>query len=253
MAAVVILLAWMVIPFGPFFSRILVGRDLSIGILFFIAMSSLIVMAVLLGGWASNNKYSLLGGLRAASQMISYEIPLTLAVLTPAMMAGTLSTVGIVHAQAGGFLGAGRWFLFGGGRGIGALVSGLVSFLIFVTAATAEVKRVPFDLPEAESELVAGYFSEYAGIRFGLFQLAEYGGAFAMAALAAVLYLGGWHGPALPGIVWFAVKLFVLVVFLMWVRWTYPRLRLDQLLSLSWKGLVPLGLLNVLVTGWTLL
>ncbi len=252
LAAVAGLLAWIIIPFGPLFGRIIVVRDINIGLLFFIAMASLIVIAILLGGWSSNNKYALLGGFRSASQMISYEIPLALAVLVPVMLAGTLSTVGIVEAQRGGWLGIGNWFIFGlpGNRWL--LIPGVLAFLVFLTAATAEVNRVPFDLPEAESELVAGYFSEYTGMRFALFQLGEYAEAFAMAALTTVLFLGGWHGPLLPGVVWFFIKLFALVFVLMWVRWTYPRLRLDQLLHLSWKGLVPLGFLLVLVTGWLL-
>jgi NADH-quinone oxidoreductase subunit H len=252
MAVVAALLGWIIIPFGPAFGRVLVVRDINIGLLFFIAMASLIVIATLLGGWASNNKYALLGGFRSASQMISYEIPLALAVMVPIMMAGTLSTVGIVEAQRGGSLGIGNWFIFGlpGNRWL--LVPALLAFLVFVTAASAEVNRVPFDLPEAESELVAGYFSEYTGMRFALFQLGEYAEAFAMAALTSVLFLGGWHGPVLPGVAWFFIKMFALVFFLIWMRWTYPRLRLDQLLNLSWKGLVPIGFALVLVTGWLL-
>ena len=252
MAVVAALLAWIIIPFGPAFGRVLVVRDINIGLLFFIGMASLIVIAILLGGWSSNNKYALLGGFRSASQMISYEIPLALAVMVPIMMAGTMSTVGIVEAQRGGWLGIGNWYIFGlpGNRGL--LVPGFLAFVVFLTAATAEVNRVPFDLPEADSELVAGYFSEYTGMRFALFQLGEYAEAFAMAALTSVLFLGGWHGPWLPGIVWFFIKMFALVFFLIWVRWTYPRLRLDQLLNLSWKGLVPLGFVLVLVTGWLL-
>jgi len=252
MAVVAGLLAWVIIPFGPAFGRIVVARDINIGLLFFIAMGSLIVIAVLLGGWSSNNKYSLLGGFRSASQMISYEIPLALAVMVPIMMAGTLSTVGIVGIQQGGFLGVGNWLIFGGPFPWWMTIVTVPAFVMFLTAAMAEVNRVPFDLPEAESELVAGYFSEYTGMRFALFQLGEYAESFAMAGLAAVLFLGGWHGPGLPGIVWFVLKLFALVFVLMWVRWTYPRLRLDQLLNLSWKGLVPLGFVLVLVTGWLL-
>lgn len=252
MVAVAALLAWMIIPFGPAFGRVLVVRDINIGLLFFIAMASLIVIGILLGGWASNNKYALLGGFRAASQMISYEIPLALAMMVPIMLAGTLSTVGIVEAQAGGTLNMGNWFIFGGRFQWRGVIPSVIAFAVFLAAATAETNRVPFDLPEAESELVAGFFTEYTGMRFALFQLGEYAEAFAMAALASVLFLGGWHGPVLPGVVWFFIKMFALVFFLMWVRWTYPRLRFDQLLSLSWKGLVPLGFLLVLLTGWLL-
>lgn len=295
--AVAGLLDWVVIPFGQVGDRVLIVRDINIGVVYFTAMASLTVVGILAAGWSSNNKYALLGGLRAASQMISYEIPLALGVLWAAMIAGTLSTVGIVEAQRGG------WFLFK------VPPFGLVAALMFLAAATAEVNRVPFDLPEAESELVAGYFAEYTGMRFALFQLGEYAEMYAMAAIAAVLFLGGWlepnlppwlwallgagglavaawirfsalrtallvrpimalaalgavlsalmvagqvmgRSPVLPPMVWFFAKLFALVFFLMWIRWTYPRLRLDQLLNLSWKVLLPVGLLNILITGF---
>jgi NADH-quinone oxidoreductase subunit H len=297
MVAVAGLLDWVVIPFGRIGERILVVRDLNIGVLYFAAMASLTVLGILAGGWASNNKYALLGGLRSASQMVSYEIPLALGILWVAMIAGTLSTVGIVEAQRG------LWFMFS------VPPFGFLAAVIFLTAATAEVNRVPFDLPEAESELVAGYFAEYTGMRFALFQLGEYAEAFAMAALAAIMFLGGWlepnlpawlwmtlgiaallvavlllltgaarnilirpvliltalgvllcvimffgvqagRSPVLPTPVWFLMKMFALVFFLIWMRWTYPRLRLDQLLNLSWKVLLPAGLLNLLVTGF---
>jgi len=232
MVAVAGLMDWLVIPFGPG----LIVRDLNIGVLFFAAMASLTVVGILAGGFASNNKYALLGGLRSASQMVSYELPLATALIAVAMEAGTLSTVGIVRAQDG-LLGA---FVF----------RQFPAFVIFMIAATAEVNRVPFDLPEAESELVAGYFSEYTGMRFALFQLGEYAEMFAMAALATTLFLGGWQGPVLPPIVWFFVKMYAVVFFLMWMRWTYPRFRLDQLLNLSWKLLLPAGLIWILITGY---
>src|SRR3990170_141076 len=297
--AVAALLDWVVIPFGTGFGRVLVVRDINIGVLYFAAMASITVIGILAAGWASNNKYALLGGLRSASQMISYEIPLALGILWVAMIAGTLSTVGIVEAQRGG------WFLFK------VPPLGLLSAVLFLAAATAEVNRVPFDLPEAESELVAGYFAEYTGMRFALFQLGEYGEMFGMAALASVLFLGGWlepnlpvwvwaalgvaalataayvrfsalrtvyllrpitalavlgavlcgvmilgaavgRSPVLPSLIWFLAKMFALVFFLMWMRWTYPRLRLDQLLNLSWKVLLPAGLVNLLLTGFLL-
>ena len=297
--AVAGLLDWVVIPFGTAFGRVLVVRDINIGIVYFSAMASLTVIGILAAGWSSNNKYALLGGLRSASQMISYEIPLALALLWVAMLAGTLSTVGIIEAQRGG------WFLFK------VPPFGLIAALVFLTAATAEVNRMPFDLPEAESELVAGYFAEYTGMRFALFQLGEYAEMFAMAAVASILFLGGWLEPSmpqwvwaalglgalalaafirfsalrevllvrpilalaalaavlcglmvvgiglgrtqvLPSMLWFFVKMFGLVFFLMWMRWTYPRLRLDQLLGLSWKVLLPVGLLNLLITGFLL-
>lgn len=297
--AVAGLLDWVVIPFGTAFGRVLVVRDINIGIVYFSAMASLTVIGILAAGWSSNNKYALLGGLRSASQMISYEIPLALALLWAAMLAGTLSTVGIIEAQRGG------WFLFK------VPPFGLIAALVFLIAATAEVNRMPFDLPEAESELVAGYFAEYTGMRFALFQLGEYAEMFAMAAVASILFLGGWleptmpqwvwallglgalalaafirfsalrqvllvrpilalavlgavlcglmvvgiglgRTPVLPSMLWFFAKMFGLVFFLMWMRWTYPRLRLDQLLGLSWKVLLPVGLLNLLITGFLL-
>ncbi len=311
--AVAGLLDWVVIPFGTLGSRVLVVRDLNIGVLYFAGMASLTVVGILAGGWSSNNKYALLGGLRSAAQLVSYEIPLALGILWTAMVAGTLSTVGIVDAQAQ----QGGWFIFKiplpGPPWVGVLGAplGLLAALTFLTAATAEVNRVPFDLPEAESELVAGYFSEYTGMRFALFQLGEYAEAFAMAALATIMFFGGWREPQLPawlwlasaivalataavlllarvardllvrpililavltaglgvimyfGVhahlpqvlpspVWFFAKLFGLVFFLMWMRWTYPRLRLDQLLGLSWKVLLPVGLINLLVTAFLL-
>ena len=297
--AVAALLDWVVIPFGTLGSRVLIVRDINIGVLYFSAMASITVLGIITAGWSSNNKYALLGGLRSASQLISYELPLALGILWAAMVAGTLSTVGIVEAQ----IQQGGWFLFTLPPPVGRLGApfGILAAVTFLVAATAEVNRVPFDLPEAESELVAGYFVEYTGMRFALFQLGEYGEMFGMAALAVIMFLGGWAEPHLapylwvavalgavvlaavilltarhsliirpvlilaaltaavsllmsvgihlPSIVWFLLKLFSLVFFLMWVRWTYPRLRLDQLLNLSWKVLLPLGLLNLLATG----
>src|SRR5436309_1830909 len=183
-------LDWVVIPFGKLGDRVLVVRDINIGVLYFAAMSSVIVIGIIAGGWSSNNKYALLGGLRSASQMISYEIPLALGILWAAMVAGTLSTVGIVDAQVR----QGSWFMFKLPSPIGwfGLPFGLLASLTFLTAATAEVNRVPFDLPEAESELVAGYFAEYTGMRFALFQLGEYGEMFGMAAVATIMFCGGW-------------------------------------------------------------
>ncbi len=295
--AVAGLLDWVVIPFGRSGGRVLVVRDINIGVLYFAAMASLTVIGILSAGWSSNNKYALLGGLRSASQMISYEIPLALGILWAAMIAGTLSTVSLVEAQRG------VWFLFK------VPPFGLLAAVLFLTAATAEVNRVPFDLPEAESELVAGYFAEYTGMRFALFQLGEYAEMFAMAAMTAILFLGGWlepnlpgwlwlvlalgavilavavlvtsaratllvrpilvlviggavlsvimflgvqsgRSPVLPSLVWFFMKMFALVFLLMWTRWTFPRLRLDQLLNLSWKVLLPVGLINLLITGF---
>jgi len=228
------LLDYVVLPFGTTRWGPLIFRDLNIGVLYFAATSSLIVVGILMAGWGSNNKYALLGGLRSAAQMVSYEIPIGLVLVTISMLAGSLSTVTIVHAQSR------LWFI----------VSQPVSFVIFFIAATAEVNRAPFDLVEAESELVAGYFSEYTGMRFALFQLGEYGEMFAMAALAVTLFFGGWQGPGLPSVVWFLIKLYALVFVFMWVRWTYPRFRIDQLLRFSWKVLIPVALLNLVVTAY---
>jgi len=239
MVAVAALLSYVVLPWGPG----VIVRDLNVGLLYFAAVSSVGVIGILIGGWASNNKYSLYGGLRSAAQMISYEIPLGLALLTVAVLTGTLSTAKIVEAQPYPLL----YYPFI-----------LVNAFIFITAATAETNRVPFDLPEAESELVAGYFSEYTPMRFAVFQLGEYGALFANSALFVTMFLGGWRGPFdLPligavgsGIIWFLLKSYAIVFFLMWVRWTYPRLRIDQLLNVSWKVLVPLGLVNLLVVSF---
>lgn len=228
------LLDYVVIPFGTTRWGPLIFRDLNIGVLYFAATSSLIVVGILMAGWGSNNKYALLGGLRSAAQMVSYEIPIALVLITIAMLAGSLSTVTIVTAQNH------LWFI----------LSQPVSFVIFLIAAVAEVNRGPFDLVEAESELVAGYFSEYSGMRFALFQLGEYGEMFAMAALAVTLFLGGWHGPVLPSLVWFLIKLYALVFVFMWVRWTLPRFRIDQLLNFSWKVLIPVAMLNLVVTAF---
>jgi NADH-quinone oxidoreductase subunit H len=227
------LLDYVVIPFGTTRWGPLIFRDLNIGVLYFAATSSLVVVGILMAGWGSNNKYALLGGLRSAAQMVSYEIPMGLALITVAMLAGSLSTVAIVKAQH-------LWFI----------VTQPVAFLIFLIAATAEVNRVPFDLVEAESELVAGYFSEYSGMRFALFQLGEYGEMFAMAAMAVTLFLGGWQGPFLPPVLWFVIKLYALIFVFMWVRWTYPRFRIDQLLTFSWKVLIPVALANLMVTAY---
>ena len=231
------LLDYVVIPFGTAGGQPVIFRDLNVGVLYFAATSSLVVVGILMAGWGSNNKYALLGGLRSAAQMVSYEIPIGLALITVAMQAGSLSTLAIVNAQTG----PGRlWYV----------LTQPISFLIFLIAATAEVNRVPFDLVEAESELVAGYFSEYTGMRFALFQLGEYGEMFAMAAMAVTLFLGGWHGPALPSGLWFVIKLYAVIFAFMWVRWTYPRFRIDQLLGFSWKFLIPLALVNLVVTAF---
>ncbi|MDQ7844326.1 MAG: NADH-quinone oxidoreductase subunit NuoH [Armatimonadota bacterium] len=232
------LLVYAVIPFGPEVS--LFGRrvalylaDVNVGILLVLAASSIGVYGIILGGWSSNNKYSLLGSLRSSAQLISYELALGLAVIAVVLTAGTLSLVEIVEAQRR------LWFV----------VLQPVAFLLFLTAAVAETNRAPFDLPEAEQELVAGYQTEYGGFRFAMFYAGEYLGIVTMSALTTTLFLGGWQGPLLPGAVWFFLKTFVFIFFFIWLRATLPRVRHDQLMAFGWKVLVPLGLLNIVVTS----
>jgi NADH-quinone oxidoreductase subunit H len=222
-----------VVPFAPG----VVISDLNVGILVFLAMSSMSVYTIVLAGWASNNKYSLMGGLRSSAQMISYELSLGLAVVAVALAAGSLSTVRIVEAQGG------LWYA----------VRQPFAFLIFVVAMLAETNRAPFDLPEAEAELVAGYHVEYSSMKFALFFMAEYANMMAISAICATLFLGGWHGPFLPqplgGLVWFTLKVGLLLFFFLWVRWTFPRLRYDQLMGFGWKVLLPAALANVMLTA----
>jgi len=239
-------LVFVVIPAGPR----LVVRDLDVGVFYALAVSSLSVIGVLMAGWASSNKYSLMGALRAAAQLIAYELPLVLAVVGVVVQAGTMSLQGIVLAQQNGEI-------FGwSGIGFPFILTQVVGFGLFMVAAQAELTQPPFDMPVAESELVAGYMVEYTGFRFLFFFIGEFGTAFAFAALAATLFLGGWsvpwvHGSAadvLGPIVLLAKVMFV--AFLMfWARFTYPRLREDQLQSLAWKWLIPIALINILVTG----
>lgn len=227
------LLIYAVIPFGPG----LIIADLNIGVLYFGALASVGAIGIMMAGWGSNNKFALLGSMRATAQFISYEIPLVFSIIGVAMLAGSLSTVDIVEFQ-GPWLGL-KWNLFLQPLG----------FVVFFLAATAEVNRTPFDLMEAESEIVAGYHVEYSGIRFALFFLAEYLKSFAMAALAVTLFLGGWQGPLLPPWLWFLLKTYALFFLFYWFRGTLPRVRLDQLMEFSWKVLLPLSILNVLLTG----
>jgi len=236
------LLIFAVVPFGQGWTignhRIpMVVADLNVGLLYVLALSSIGVYGVALGGWASNSKYALLGGIRGAAQMISYELSLGLALVPVVMLAGSFSMVKIVAAQS-------RYpFL---------LVQPLAFFIFFVSAV-AETKRIPFDLPEAENELVAGYHTEYSGMRFGLFFLGEYVTMVVLGSLVAVFFLGGWRGPLLPPLVWFFLKVLAVVFFMIWMRGTLPRLRYDQLMHLGWKLLVPLALLNIVVTGGIML
>jgi NADH-quinone oxidoreductase subunit H len=227
------LLVYVVVPFGPG----MIISDLNIGILYAIALSSFTAVGMLMAGWGSNNKYALLGAMRAAAQVVSYEIPLVFSIIGVAMITGSLSTVSIVNGQAAW---AGwRWNIFLQPLG----------FLIFFISATAELNRTPFDLMEAESEIIAGYHIEYSGVRFALFFLAEYLNAFAVAALGATLFFGGWLGPILPPYVWFIVKTYALFFIFYWFRGTLPRVRIDQLMGLAWKFLLPAALVNVLITG----
>jgi NADH-quinone oxidoreductase subunit H len=227
------LLIYTVIPFGPK----MVIADLNIGVLFFVAVGSVTVVGVLMAGWGSNNKFALLGAMRAAAQVISYEIPLVFAILGVVMVTGSLSTVQIVNFQSP-WLGL-KW----------NIILQPVGFVIFMIAAAAEVNRTPFDLMEAESEIVAGYHTEYSGIRFALFFLAEYLESFGLAALAVTLFLGGWNGPILPAWLWFVLKTYAVFFLFFWTRGTLPRVRVDQLMSFSWKVLLPLALANMVVTG----
>jgi NADH-quinone oxidoreductase subunit H len=217
--------------------------DLNVGLLYYVALSSISTIAIVLGGWASNNKYALLGGMRSAAQMISYEVPLVISLVGVVMMTGSLNLGKIVDAQTGS-----GWFWDWN------FLPQIIGFVVFVIAAVAELNRTPFDLPEAESELVAGYHVEYSGFRFAFFMLSEYVYVFALSSLITILFLGGWHAPApfldfVPGILWFMLKFAFIVFFLFWIRATFPRVRVDQLMGFGWKVLLPLALLNVFVTA----
>jgi len=229
-----VILPLLVIPF----SEKLQARDLNLGLLFIVSMTSINVMALLVGGWGSNNKYSMFGAMRAVAQSIAYEIPILLSMLAVILMANTFSLKEIVGAQQK------IWFI---------LLQPL-AFIIYIISGVAETNRAPFDLPEAESELTAGFHTEYSGMGFSLFFLGEYTNMFTVASVATVLFLGGWHGPPLPygeylGIVWFFLKVYFLLFFMIMIRWTYPRVRFDQLLNFAWKYLVPFSLANILITA----
>jgi NADH:ubiquinone oxidoreductase subunit 1 (chain H) len=206
--------------------------DMNVALLFVLALSSLSVYSIMLGGWASNNKYSLLGALRVAAQMISYELPMGLSLVAVALLAGSFSLVDIVTAQR-----------------VPYVLLQPLGFLIFLIAAVAEVNRLPFDLPEAENELTAGYNTEYGGIKFGFFYLGEYMGVLLIAALVVILFLGGWRGPWLPGTAWFTLKVLALIFVFFWLRTSLPRFRYDQLMAFGWLVLLPASLLNLLVTA----
>lgn len=215
--------------------------DINVGLLYALALSGISTVGIILAGWASNNKYALIGGMRSAAQMISYEIPLIISVVGVIMMTGSLNMRVIVEGQAGYFW---NW----------NFLPQIIGFIVFVIAAVSELNRVPFDLPEAESELVAGYHVEYSGFRFAFFMLAEYVYVFVFSAIIAIVFLGGWHAPFpqldfIPGILWFFLKVCCVIFFLFWLRATLPRVRLDQLMGLGWKVLLPLALLNIFVTA----
>jgi len=227
------LLSFAIIPFTQSVEIV----DLNVGLLFFLAMSSLGVYSVALAGWASNSKYSLLGGLRAAAQMLSYEVFMGLALMGVVMLAGTFNLKKIVEAQKD------MWFC----------VPQFFGMVVFFIAGIAETRRLPFDLPEAESELVAGFHSEYSGMKFGMFFIGEYLGITLISAIVVTLFFGGWMGPLLPAIFWFAFKTFLLICVFILLRASLPRLRYDQLMSFGWKAMLPLSLLNLMVTGAILL
>jgi len=229
------LMVFLVVPFG----ERMTAANLNIGLLYFIAVSSITTLPIFMGSWASRNKYSLLGGMRTAAQMISYEIPMTLAVVPVIMMSQSLSTNAIVMTQEGAF--DMNWYIF--------TPWGFVGFLVYFLCAVAECNRPPFDLPEAESELVAGFHTEYSGMKFALFYMAEYMNAFTLCGIATTLFLGGWQGPFFPSWLWFFSKTFALICIMIWFRGTLPRFRVDQLMRFAWKFLLPLTLINILVAA----
>ena len=237
-----VFLALAVVPMG----RNMAALDMDGGVLFFFAVGAATELSVFMAGWSSRNKYSLLGAMRAIAQMISYEVPLILSAVTVIMMAGSLSTVKIVEAQAGYWGVLPQWYVL--------TPWGLAGFILFMIAGTAESNRSPFDLPEGESEIIAGYYTEYSGFKFALFFLGEYLGMFAISGLGITLYLGGWHAPLvflgwIPSYVWFFGKLLGLIAVFIWVRGTLPRLRLDQLMGFAWKFMLPMTLANMLAAG----
>jgi NADH-quinone oxidoreductase subunit H len=233
--------AFAVIPWGAD----LVVSDLNIGLLYVVAISSLNSIGLLMAGWASDNKYSLYGGMRSAAQMVSYEIPTVLALLVIVVQVGSMNLQDIIAAQAGGLF---NWFIF---RMYGL---NLAAFIVLFICGLAETNRTPFDIPEAESELVAGFHTEYSGMRFAFFFLAEYGAMFLVSGVGAILFLGGWHGALpqslLPGSLLFLFKALFLVFVQMWLRWTLPRLRVDQLMTLCWKYLIPISFVLLGLAGF---
>jgi len=227
-------LAYICIPFG----KDLIVADLNIGILYIMAVTTFTVIALLMAGWGSNNKYALFGGMRSAAQAISYEVPMVASILTVIIYAGSLSMVDIVQSQNSFF----GWFIC-------RMPFGPIAFVTYIIAATAEANRAPFDIPEAEQELVAGFNIEYSGMKFAMFFLAEFINLFTVSAIAVTLFLGGWEGPWLPSWLWFLLKTLGIVFLLMMFRWTYPRLRVDQLMEFAWKFLVPVTFANLILAA----
>jgi NADH-quinone oxidoreductase subunit H len=250
---IVIIASFMAIAAIPF-AKGLHAIDMNIGVLYVIAVSAMGVIGVLLAGWSSNNKYSLIGAMRSGAQIVSYELSVGLALITIVIMAGSMQLSVIVEAQRDG------WFLFKGH------IPAFIAFIIFLISSTAETNRGPFDLAEAESELTAGYHTEYSGIKFAFFFLAEYINMFIVASIAATVFLGGWmpfhvgHWEGfnhimdfIPPFIWYIGKTFVVIFIMMWFKWTFPRLRIDQLLTLEWKYLLPINLVNVLIMAFIVL
>ncbi|MCX8010287.1 MAG: NADH-quinone oxidoreductase subunit NuoH [Ignavibacteria bacterium] len=252
--------AYAAIPFSSFY----IGSDINLGVFFIVAITSLTVIGILMGGWASDNKYSLFGAMRSAAQIVSYEIPALLTILTVVMVVGTLSLNEMSSMQTSWFW---NWNIFGGpGTGLQKFLLipfMIVAFVIFFISSLAEVNRVPFDIPEAESELVAGYFTEYAGMKWAFFMLAEYANMFIVSALTVAMFFGGWQSPIgylgntlniewmipLEQTFWFLLKGFFFVFVQMWLRWTLPRLRVDQLMTVAWKFLIPYAFINLVIIG----
>lgn len=227
------IMAWAVIPLG----NGIVLENMNIGIFYFIAIGSTATLSLLIGGISSNNKYSFIGGMRTVAQMISYEVPMVFSLLGVVMLTGSLKLSEIVNAQKT------LWFIF----------PQIVAFIIYFIATTAETNRGPFDLAEGEQELVAGYFTEYSGIRYAIFMIAEYSNLIAVSAIASIMFLGGWNAPfgltIIPPFFWMLIKIYFMIFLFMWVRWTFPRVRIDHLMNFGWKVLIPISLANILVTG----
>jgi NADH-quinone oxidoreductase subunit H len=227
-----VLVLFIPIPFGPS----LTALNMNLGLVLILAFAGTNLLALCMAGWGSNNKWSLLGSARAVAQSIAYEIPLIQAVLAVAFMSGSLDLTNIVQEQGGW---PWQW----------NVLYQPLAFLVYFICAVAETNRAPFDLPEAESELTAGFHTEYAGMSFGLFFLAEYANMIVVCAVATSLFLGGWKGPFYPGVWWFLAKMYLLLFVMIWLRWTFPRVRFDQLLNINWKWLMPLSLANLMATA----